>query len=336
MADQRPDQLHVEAPAGSVPVGLAPGVQPDGTLGPAAPAPQPLVEREFTVKVRTQREMIFRRFLTHRLAVGSLIVFVLLLVLSLVGGRFWKYSYADVVAGDYSLAPSLQHPMGTDGIGHDVFAQILRGSQKSVQIALLVSFLSTIIGTIIGAVAGYYRGIVDNVLMRIVDLVLTIPTIAILAVLGARVSAKSGNWLIVALVLAGLLWAPISRVVRGLFLSLREKEYVEAARALGANDGRIIFRHLLPNALGSIIVNATVIVALAILTETALSYLGLGVKRPDTSLGLLIADGQAAAQTRPWLFYFPGMFIILIALTVNFIGDGLRDAFDPTQTRVRA
>src|SRR5664280_3060323 len=121
--------------------------------------------------------------------------------------------------------PSLTHPMGTDGIGHDVFAQVLRGSQKSVQIALLVSLLSTVVGTVIGAVAGYYRGVVDNVLMRFVDLVLTVPLIAILAVLGARVSAKSGNWLIVALVLAGLLWAPISRIVRGLFLSLREKEY---------------------------------------------------------------------------------------------------------------
>jgi len=336
MSDIDRDELSAPAPVHGTPAGAAPGGQPGIDVGRNPAGRAPLQEREFTVRVRTQREMVLRRFLSHRLAVGSLVVFVLLLLLSLVGGRFWRFSYADVIAGDYSLPPSLTHPMGTDGIGHDVFAQVLRGSQKSVQIALLVSLLSTVVGTVIGAVAGYYRGVVDNVLMRFVDLVLTIPTIAILAVLGARVSAKSGNWLIIALVLAGLLWAPISRIVRGLFLSLREKEYVEAARALGANDGRIIFRHLLPNALGSIIVNATVIVALAILTETALSYLGLGVKRPDTSLGLLISDGQAAAQTRPWLFYFPGLFIILIALTVNFIGDGLRDAFDPTQTRVRA
>ena len=121
-----------------------------------------------------------------------------------------------------------------------------------------------------------------------------------------------------------------------MFLSLREKEYVEAARALGAGNGRIMFRHLLPNAVGPIIVNATLVVALAILAETALSYIGLGIQPPDTSLGQLVAQGQQAATTRPWLFYFPGLFIIVIVLTINFVGDGLRDAFDPTQTRVRA
>ncbi len=136
--------------------------------------------------------------------------------------------------------------------------------------------------------------------------------------------------------IAALAWTSICRVVRGVFLSLREKEFVEAARALGASDARIIFRHLLPNAVGPIIVNATIAVAVAILTETALSYLGLGIRPPDTSLGLLVSDGAQAAQTRPWLFYFPGLFIIIIALTVNFVGDGLRDAFDPTQRRVRA
>ena len=131
-------------------------------------------------------------------------------------------------------------------------------------------------------------------------------------------------------------WASISRVVRGVTLSLREKEYIEAARALGASDRWIIFRHLLPNTLGPVIVNATISVSLAILAETALSFLGVGVQAPDTSLGLLVSTGVSAAQTRPWLFYFPGLFIIVIALTINFVGDGLRDAFDPTQTKVRA
>jgi len=155
-------------------------------------------------------------------------------------------------------------------------------------------------------------------------------------VLAATLADKAGNWFFVGVVLALLLWTYIARVVRGTFLSLREKEFVEAARALGASDTRIMFRHLLPNATGSIIVNATIMVSVAILTETALSYLGLGIKAPDTSLGLLISTGQQAAQTRPWLFYFPGLMIIVIALTINFVGDGLRDAFDPTQTRVRA
>jgi ABC-type dipeptide/oligopeptide/nickel transport system permease subunit len=292
-------------------------------------------EREFTVVARTQRQLITRRFLAHKLAVGSLVVFLIMVVASLIGGRLWKYGYADIT-DEFSSPPSLQHPMGTDSIGHDSMAQILRGAQKSVQVALMVAFLATSFGTLIGALAGYYRSWVDSALMRFTDLVLTIPAIALLAVLAANVSEKAGNWFFIGLVLALLQWTYIARVVRGQFLSLREKEFVEAARALGASDARIMFRHLLPNATGSIIVNATITVAVAILLETALSYIGLGIRPPDTSLGLLVSTGQQAATTRPWLFWFPGIFIIIIALTVNFIGDGLRDAFDPTQTRVRA
>ncbi|HET9007559.1 MAG TPA: ABC transporter permease [Actinomycetes bacterium] len=297
--------------------------------------PATSTEREFTVVRRSQTQMITRRFMAHKLAVGSLVVFVLVVLISLVGGRFWKYGYADIT-DEFSSPPSLEHPMGTDDIGHDSFARILRGAQKSVQVALMVAVLATTLGAVIGALAGYYRGWVDSALMRFTDLVLTIPSIAILAVLAATVSNQAGNWFFIGLVLALLQWTYIARVVRGTFLSLREKEFVEAARALGASDTRIMFKHLLPNATGSIIVNATVMVSVAILTETALSYIGLGIKSPDTSLGLLIATGQQAATTRPWLFYFPGLFIVIIALTINFIGDGLRDAFDPTQTRVRA
>ncbi|HEY4791318.1 MAG TPA: ABC transporter permease [Actinomycetes bacterium] len=297
--------------------------------------PSTTTEREFTVVRRSQTQMIIRRFLAHKLAVGSLVVFLVVVIISLVGGRFWKYGYADIT-DQFSSPPSLAHPMGTDDIGHDSLAQVLRGAQKSVQVALMVAFLATAIGTVIGALAGYYRGWVDSALMRFTDLVLTIPSIAILAVLASTVASQAGNWFFIGLILALLQWTYIARVVRGTFLSLREKEFVEAARALGASDTRIMFRHLLPNATGSIIVNATVMVSVAILTETALSFLGLGIKSPDTSLGLLVSTGQQAATTRPWLFYFPGLVIIVIALTINFVGDGLRDAFDPTQTRVRA
>ena len=292
-------------------------------------------EREFTVVRRSQSQMVIRRFMAHKLAVGSLVVFVLVVIVSLIGGRFWKYGYADIT-DQFSSPPSLEHPMGTDDIGHDSPAQVLRGAQKSVQVALMVAILATTIGALIGALAGYYRGWVDSALMRFTDLVLTIPSIAILAVLASTVASQAGNWFFIGLVLALLQWTYIARVVRGTFLSLREKEFVEAARALGASDTRIMFKHLLPNATGSIIVNATITVAVAILVETALSYLGLGIRPPDTSLGLLISTGQQAATTRPWLFYFPGLIIVIIALTINFIGDGLRDAFDPTQTRVRA
>jgi ABC-type dipeptide/oligopeptide/nickel transport system permease subunit len=297
--------------------------------------PATTTEREFTVARRSQTQMVIRRFMAHKLAVGSLVVFLLVIIISLIGGRFWKYGYADIT-DEFSSSPSWQHPMGTDDIGHDSLARVLRGAQKSVQVALMVAILATTLGAVIGAIAGYYRGWVDSGLMRFTDLVLTIPSFAILAVLAATVADKAGNWFFVGLVLALLQWTYIARVVRGTFLSLREKEFVEAARALGASDTRIMFRHLLPNATGSIIVNATVTVAVAILIETSLSYLGLGIRAPDTSLGLLVSEGQQAATTRPWLFYFPGLVIIIIALTINFIGDGLRDAFDPTQTRVRA
>jgi peptide/nickel transport system permease protein len=277
--------------------------------------------------------MVIRRFMAHRLAVFSLVVFVIIVVGSLGGAHLWKYQYADIT-DQFSTPPSLAHPMGTDDIGHDTFSQVLRGAQKSVQVALLVAVLSTGFGAVLGAVAGYYRGIVDTLLMRFTDLVLTIPLLAISGLLAGTISG--GDWFLVAIVISSVSWTSIARVVRGTFLSLREKEFVDAARALGATDRRIIFRHLLPNATGSIIVNATITVAVAILVETALSFLGLGIRPPDTSLGLLVSAGQQAAQTRPWLFYFPGLVIIMIALTINFIGDGLRDAFDPTQTRVRA
>lgn len=305
--------------------------------GGAAPAPADSAgpEREFTVEARSEWRMVLRRFLHHRLAIASLVVLILLVLLSLVGGRFWTYGYDDIIpVEDISQGPSWEHPMGTSA-NKDVFAQVLRGAQKSVQIMLLVALFSTVIGVVLGAVAGYFGGKTDSILMRFIDLVLTIPILAVLAVLSNKVT-QSGNWFSLALVIAVLSWTTLARIVRAEILSLREKEFVEAARAAGASDRRIIFRHILPNVVGSIIVAATLTMAAAILIETALSYLGLGIKAPDTSLGLLVSEGQTSAQTRPWLFYFPGLFIIMIVLCINFIGDGLRDAFDPKQTRVRA
>jgi peptide/nickel transport system permease protein len=298
-------------------------------LPPAGP-----VEREFTVQARTQTQLIYRRFLQHKLAVISVFVLTAIVLLAFVGGALWHYKYTDITP-DNSVPPSGTHPFGTDNLGYDEFARVLRGTQRSLEIAFLVAILATVVGTIWGAIAGFYRGITDSVMMRFVDLVLTIPIIAAGALLGHHFQAA--GWWALALVIAGLSWPAVSRIVRGQTLSLREKEYVEAARALGAKDSRIIFRHILPNVIGQVIVIVTILVALAILTESALSYLGFGVQAPDTSLGTLIASAQTALQGGQWwLFYFPGIFIILICLSVNFIGDGLRDAFDPSQQRVRA
>jgi ABC-type dipeptide/oligopeptide/nickel transport system permease subunit len=296
------------------------------------PQPTATTDREFTVAQRSQVQLVFRRFLRHRAAMISLVVLLLVVLLAFVGGAVWKYAAGEITP-DNSVPPSWDHPFGTDAVGKDQFAQVLRGTRISLGVAVLVALLATVVGTIWGAVAAYFGGFTDSLMMRISDLVLTLPLIAVAAMLGHNFG---GSWWLIAFVIAGLYWAYVSRVARGVVLSLREKEFVEAAKALGASDWRIIMRHLIPNALGSVIVNATILVALAILLETALSYLGFGVTAPDTSLGLLVSESQTALTTRPWLFYFPGLFIIIIALTINFIGDGLRDALDPQQTKVRA
>jgi peptide/nickel transport system permease protein len=290
------------------------------------------VEREFTVKQRTQAQLVLRRFFAHRLAVFSLAILLIVVIGAFIVPQFWKYTIEDLTP-EVSESMSLNHPFGTDNLGHDYFALVLRGAQQSIKIAVTLALIATVLGTLWGAIAGFYRGLVDTVMMRIADLFLTLPLLAVAAVLAHNVG---GTWYLIALVIGGLSWAGVARVVRGVVLSLREKEFIEAARALGATDLRIIARHLVPNTLGPIIVSVSILIAVGILVETALSFLGFGVTPPDTSLGLLVSQNQTAVSTRPWLFYFPGLFIIVIALTINFIGDGLRDAFDPQQTRVRA
>lgn len=258
---------------------------------------------------------------------ASLVVLVLVVLAALLGERLWRWDHDQPDPSALSSPPSLAHPLGTDSIGRDTLAQVMMGAQRSVQVALLVAALSTAVGTVVGAVAGYHRGLLDAVLMRLTDVALVVPGIAVFALLAAR---SPGRWLDVALVIALFSWMSIARVVRGELLVLREQGYVEAARAMGASPARIVVGHLLPNAAGSVVVSATLAVAVAILAEAGLSYLGLGIQPPDVSLGSLIERGQAAAGTRPWLFYSPGLVIVVICLCVNFVGDGLRDALDPT------
>jgi ABC-type dipeptide/oligopeptide/nickel transport system permease subunit len=279
---------------------------------------------------RGQLRMAAGRFVRHKLAMCGLAVFILLLLVSTIGPATWKYGYT-TISNQFGTGPSAQHPFGTDPIGHDMFAQVLAGTQTSLETALLVAALSTVIGTLIGAVAGYFGGIWDQVLMRFTDLVLIVPVLAILLVLSNRFSKQADSSLFVGLMLAILLWTYLARLVRGTFLGLREREFVEAEHAIGASAWRIIARHLIPNAAGAIVVNATLTVANAMLIEAALSYLGLGVQPPQVDLGTLIASGEGDATALPWLFYFPAAFLVLSILAVNFIGDGLRDALDPTR-----
>jgi peptide/nickel transport system permease protein len=211
---------------------------------------------------------------------------------------------------------------------------VIYGIRTSEEVAFLVAALSTVIGTVIGAVAGFYGGWIDNALMRFTDLMLTLPLLAVLLTISAFLG--KGDEFRVGFILAFLLWTGLARIVRAQFLSLREKEYVEAARASGSGDLRIMFRHILPNCLGPIIVSATLTVGTAILLEAFLSFLGFGIQPPTPALGKLIADGQDVSQHMWWLVTFPGLTIVLIVLCINFVGDGLRDALDPTQRKVRA
>ncbi|MGF3054929.1 ABC transporter permease [Microbacterium sp. YY-01] len=283
------------------------------------------------VASRSKVPAFVRRYFRSKTSTAALIVFVLVLVFAFVGPYLWHYRF-DVYTPDNSVPPSWEHPFGTDSTGYDGLAQVMRGTQRSAQIALFVALSATLVGSFVGALAGYYGRFVDGLLMRLIDLILVFPSIAVAAVLSYMTMGTDTSWFTIGLVLAFLAWPVVARIVRANVLSITQSDYVAAAKGAGASDFSIIVRHLVPNAMGTILVAVTVLTATAILSETALSYLGFGVQSPDTSLGLLIAQAQSAVTTRPWLFYFPGLFIILIAITVSFIGDGLRRALDPRQS----
>jgi peptide/nickel transport system permease protein len=267
---------------------------------------------------------------------GSLIVLIVILLCGVFADRIAPYSYDQLDLTNIASPPTTKghHYFGTDLLGRDYFSRVLFGIRTSARVAFIVAILAVIIGTAIGAIAGYFKGWPDNFLMRFTDLVLTLPGLAVLLV--AARFLGGGSQYRVAIILSLLFWTGLARLVRGTFLSLREKEFVEAAKASGSGDFRIMVRHMLPNSLGPIIVSATLLVAAAILVESALSYLGFGIAPPTPALGQLISEGQQNMLTMWWLVTFPGLTITLMVLCINFIGDGLRDALDPTQRRIRA
>ena len=309
----------------------------------------------------SQATLVRRRFFRHKAAIASIFVLlgIIILAFSSVGlelgtesapirvAGWYKYGYAQINPVEHGGAATLDllpafidgtgmsignHPFGQDEVGHDGFARVMRGAQQSIMVMFVIGIVSTIIGVVIGAVAGFYRGRIDSLLMRFTDLIITIPVVVVGAVIGRSVG-NLGSF-ILAVFLGLFTWVGLARLVRGEFLSLRTREFVDAARVAGATDGRIIFKHILPNAIGVVLVSTTLLMSSAILLETGLSFIGFGVRLPDVSLGYLINENQTAFATRPWLFWYPGLFIVAIALCVNFIGDGLRDAFDPRTKRV--
>ena len=311
----------------------------------------------------SQGQIVLRRFVRHKAAMTSVFVLLFLVVAVFTAletkiGPFripgwWKFKYDELldlriegcpegIVGCPSLdvVPSFidgtgmglgRHPFGQDDIGHDYFSMVMRGAQRSLYVTVVIGLLGGTIGIIIGSISGYFRGWIDATLMRFTDFIITIPTIIIGSVVGFHFRNLGVGFL--ALYLGLFAWTGLSRLVRGEFLKLRELEFVDAARVAGASNRRIIFKHILPNAIGVIIVSITLLMSGAILLETALSFLGFGVVAPDVSLGSLISQYQDSFTTRPWLFWWPGLLIITIALSIHFIGDGLRDAFDPRQRR---
>ena len=311
----------------------------------------------------SQSQIVRSRFIRHKGAMTSVFVlsFLIIAVFTALETKigsiripgWWRFSYDELldlrtegcpegVVGcpTLDLVPSIidgtgmglgRHPFGQDDIGHDYFAMVMRGAQRSLYVASVIGLLAGTIGITIGAISGYFRGWIDSTLMRFTDFIITIPTIIIGSVVGYHFGNLGVGFL--AFYLGLFAWTGLSRLVRGEFLKLRELEFVDAARVAGASDRRIIFKHILPNAVGVIIVSITLLMSGAILLETALSFLGFGVVAPDVSLGSLISQYQDSFTIRPWLFWWPGLLIITIALCINFIGDGLRDAFDPRQRR---
>ena len=267
----------------------------------------------------------WRRFERDRLAAAGAVVLLVLAIGAAAAPLFTRYAPNQVDLAGLDVAPSAVHWFGTDDLGRDAFSRALYAGRVSLSIGVGAAAVSAVVGTAVGSTAGYYGGVVDSVLMRATDVVLSIPPLPLVIVLSAIVKPSPQ---ILILIIAGIGWMGTARLVRGAFLSIRETEYVEAARAAGCSSARIILRHALPNSLAPIIVAATLAVGNAIITESVLSFLGVGIQPPTASWGNMLQNAESTMTTKPWLSVFPGVFILLSVLGVNALGEGLRDALD--------
>ncbi|ANW66132.1 peptide ABC transporter permease [Mycobacterium sp. djl-10] len=277
----------------------------------------------------SRRQLVLRRFLRNRPAVVSVVLLVVMFVGCYALPPLLPWSYTDLDYYALQAPPSPQHWFGTNALGQDILALTLRGMQKSLLIGVCVALISTVIAAAVGAIAGYFGGWRDRVLMWLVDLLLVVPSFLLIAILTPRIRDGGGSLVLLIVLLGGFSWMISSRIVRGLTMSLREREFIRAARYMGVPNRRIITRHILPNVASILIIDTALNVGVAILAETGLSFLGFGVQPPDVSLGTLIADGTKSVLTFPWVFLFPAGILVLIVLCANLIGDGLRDAVDP-------
>jgi peptide/nickel transport system permease protein len=275
----------------------------------------------------SRRRLYLRRFLRSRGAVAGLVILALLVLFALLGGELTPYSYSDVDFAALTVPPSPDHIFGTDNAGNDTFAQAVHGLQRSLVIAVSVSLLTTVISAFVGAVAAYFGGTTERVVLGIVHFLLVVPSFLILALVSQK---AGGDWRVLIVVLTAFGWMYNARVVWALATSLREREYVLAARFMGVGRIRIVLRHLIPNIGSLLVVTFTIGVVATVQGETALSFIGFGVQPPDVSLGTMLNDGADTVSSAPWLFYVPAILVTLLTVSMALIGDGLRDALDPT------
>jgi peptide/nickel transport system permease protein len=272
-------------------------------------------------------QMAWRRFRRHKMAMFGALTLALLFVYAFVGGIYFTEERANFTDTTKRLnAPSLEHPFGTDTVGRDILARTVQGGRVSLMIGLTAALLEIFLGVVIGAVAGYYGGTVDSILMRFTEAMLIIPSLFLLIVM-ARVVGGSVVFIIIIIGLTS--WMYVARIVRAEFLSIKENEFILAARSIGTPTGQIIFKHILPNSIAPIVVAATLAVAAAILAEAYISFLGMGVQPPAATWGNMLDGSYNYIESAPWMWIFPGLLILLTVLSINFVGDGLRDALDP-------
>jgi peptide/nickel transport system permease protein len=271
-------------------------------------------------------QIAWRRFKKHRVAIVGASMMVLFIATAVFAPFFTRYEFDQIDLYRRKAVPSLSHPLGTDELGHDVFTRLLYAGRISLTVGFTVAFAAVVIGTLVGGMSGFYGRWVDDVLMRFTDVMFSIPALPVLIVL-ARYMGGSVQGIV--FVLSAFAWMGTARLVRGEMLRLRTQDFSDAARALGASDARILFRHLVPNALAPVLVAATLTVGGAILSEAGLSFLGIGIQTPTPSWGNMLQNAQDFIWTTPWLAVWPGAMIFLTVLSINFLGDGLRDALDP-------
>jgi peptide/nickel transport system permease protein len=288
---------------------------------------------------RSMRSIVWHQFRRHQMAMVGSIILLLLISGSLLA-PLSPYDPEKSSLRERDEPPSLMHPMGTDSLGRDMLTRLLYGGRISLTIGLLATTLGIVIGTVMGALSGFYGGQIDNILMRVTDLFLTLPRLFMLIIMtlflrtldlpGMELLRANGGVGGIILILGILSWTGTARLVRGQFLGLKEKEFVEAARTLGISNGRIVFRHVLPNTATPVIVAATLLVAGTIIAESGLSFLGFGVQPPTPTWGNMLNSAQAEMlKGNWWMALFPGLMIFLTVISINYIGDGLRDALDP-------